>query len=676
MMEASTLTPSKTDVVHDRATGEIALHEKQRMIGWLFGGTAIALFFLMAIGGVTMRLAQAEVINISPSAFYRIMTLHGAGMIATAVLGTSGGLWYAVRDVLPLSPARMLVNWGLTVSAALVILVSTLWGGFATGWTFLWPLPFGSAGAWGDAAAVGYLIGLALLAIGFLVFCIDLVTKTLRHYGGLSRSIGWAYLRGRDDNPPPPPVLAGFAVGLQGIMTTTMAFPVVFAQLTHAIENETYINALWAKTLTYQYGHTLANLTIYLGAGLIYALLPRYVGRPWKTSKPIAVGWIATITIVMLAFFHHLYMDFAQPEWASVIGMIASSAAAVPVAVVTMYTALMLVFGSRYRWTLASILIFLGFFGWALGGVGAVMDSLIPMNFRLHNTLWVPAHFHSYMLLGVILWTLALVTHLFERAAGQVSSRFTSIAAPILILGGGLTLVGAWYYSGAAGVPRRYAEHFGDVKTLDLIGAIGGITVLIGVLLIFVEWLRLGLAAKSRRASGAPTEAAPAPPVMTPTASELADPPAMVQSRGELIAVIAALTFTLVSFLPAIDTIVSERVQWHHVQHGGQFAYGLLLAIAVVSTPTFSRLRAKSETVGILSIVLGSAVMFALMVPSFYESLENNSVLHGGFHLAVVGVGLAVGWAITAFDRVTAWLLFLMMATMGFAYGAGVGIIL
>ena len=57
------------------------------------------------------------------------------------------------------------------------------------------------------------------------------------------------------------------------------------------------------------------------------------------------------------------------------------------------------------------------------------------------------------------------------------------------------------------------------------------------------------------------------------------------------------------------------------------------------------------------------------------QTLEDNKGLHMGFHLGVMLVGIIVGWAITSFDRFTAWLLFVGMATMGFAYGAGVGVI-
>ena len=87
-MEAATLTKPAESNVHERAQSmpEMGTQDHQKLIGWLFGGTAVALFFLMAIGGVMMRLSQAGTIHLSDDAFYRIMTLHGAGMIVTGKL--------------------------------------------------------------------------------------------------------------------------------------------------------------------------------------------------------------------------------------------------------------------------------------------------------------------------------------------------------------------------------------------------------------------------------------------------------------------------------------------------------------------------------------------------------------------------------------------------------------
>jgi cytochrome c oxidase subunit 1 len=53
--------------------------------------------------------------------------------------------------------------------------------------------------------------------------------------------------------------------------------------------------------------------------------------------------------MVLIAYPHHLLMDFVMPEWALIVGQIASYAAGLPVLVVTAYGALALVYRSGIR---------------------------------------------------------------------------------------------------------------------------------------------------------------------------------------------------------------------------------------------------------------------------------------------------------------------------------------
>ena len=217
------------------------------------------------------------------------------------------------------------------------------------------------------------------------------------------------------------------------------------------------IDALVAKNLVYFYGHSIANLTIYLAAAAIYVVVPRYAGRPYATTKVFVAGWMGSLVFIATAYSHHLYMDFVQPGWAAVISAVASYGALVPVAVVTIYSMTMLIWGSRYRWTLASTLLYIGFAGWAIGGVGAVIDSIIPINFRMHNTTWVVAHFHTYLILCVVVWALAFLAHVLERDADQTTSRAARVWTVGLIVIGGYGLTGTWFVEGMLGIPRRYA---------------------------------------------------------------------------------------------------------------------------------------------------------------------------------------------------------------------------
>src|SRR2546422_11640030 len=58
--------------------------------------TGFATFLLMGLLGLHMRLDQGGLMTLSPTWFYRIMTLHGSGMVAGTMLPTLGGLAGAV----------------------------------------------------------------------------------------------------------------------------------------------------------------------------------------------------------------------------------------------------------------------------------------------------------------------------------------------------------------------------------------------------------------------------------------------------------------------------------------------------------------------------------------------------------------------------------------------------
>ena len=81
--------------------------------------TGIALVAVMGVVGLSMRLAQATVLDLSPAWFYRLMTLHGVGMITGSLLAMMGALWYVLHPSVPLRVGRMLTCYGLILAGAL-----------------------------------------------------------------------------------------------------------------------------------------------------------------------------------------------------------------------------------------------------------------------------------------------------------------------------------------------------------------------------------------------------------------------------------------------------------------------------------------------------------------------------------------------------------------------------
>jgi cytochrome c oxidase subunit 1 len=645
---------------------------QQRAVGWLFAGTGLALFALMGLLGLAMRLTQADVLGISPQWFYRLMTLHGAGMLAGALLAMMGGLWFVVRASVPaLSFGRVLCSYAAIVIGALAIVVAVLIGGFATGWTFLSPLPFDSAGEWSTWATVTFLGGMGLVGVGFFIYCIDVLAATTTAHGGFGRALGISFLRGRDPDPPPPQVIAATAITTQGVLAGAVGTTIVLALIGRTIDGNVTLDALWAKNLTYFFGHSVANLIIYLAAGMVYVLLPRYAGRPWKTTKPLVIGWLATLLLVTTAYSHHLYMDFVQPGAAQVISTAASSAAALPVAVVTIYTGMMLVWGSRYRWTLASVLLYLGFAGWAIGGSGAVIDSLIPVNFRFHNTLWVPAHFHTYLMMGVILWVMAFLAHLLERAAERPASRRVTLVAPAAMVIGGYGLVGVWYVSGALGIPRRYAVHPAGTDGYSLVASFFVILFALGFLLVLLEFASLGRDAWRRRGAVAASAAPPAIAGASPQADLVAEPPLRTPVQiGTAVAAAVAASFVFISPIPEAS---EASTQFHHLAHAVQFLLGAAFGAALASTPSvFHRLAPRWSSAGLALAILAPAAMLILMIPGIYGDLDTNDSLHAAYHGSIVFLGLLTGIGAALLGRVAGRLLLIVSVGMALMYAAGV----
>jgi cytochrome c oxidase subunit 1 len=158
--------------------------------------------------------------------------------------------------------------------------------------------------------------------------------------------------------------------------------------------------------------------------------------------------------------------------------------------VVTIFSALALVYRSQTRWTLTPTLLYLGVMGWAIGGVAAVIDSTISVNQQFHNTLWVPAHFHTYYLMGVVLMILGAVYHLATALTPEPENvKRTRIAAAHLVVGGyGFLLT--FYLAGASAVPRRFAAYPAEVTQGPLFANVGLLFIVVmfgGVVLYLLD---------------------------------------------------------------------------------------------------------------------------------------------------------------------------------------------
>jgi cytochrome c oxidase subunit I len=369
---------------------------------------------------------------------------------------------------------------------AVAILASIFVGGYAGGWTFLYPLPVHSMNLWSVNAAALFMLGYLLIGVGFLLFYLDAMLGVIRVYGNLGRALGLQWLfRGEIDKSHPPTVVASTMVIITNSLGILGGAIVLVMSLINAYFPSVVLNALLVKNLTYFFGHVFINATIYMAVIAVYELLPRYSGRPWTVSRPFLWGWAATTIMVMIVYPHHLMMDYAMPRWMLVMGQIISYTSGLPVFVVTAYGALTYVYGSGIRWSMPAKLVMLSMFGWAAGIVPAIIDGTISVNRVMHNTMWVPGHFHFYLLLGVLPMVLAFMFYLIEdrTRTRPASGRF---GFPLYVVGG-LTFAFAFLAGGHVSEPRRFAVHLPEWIPYDRAGSIGAILVIVAMLLFTVR---------------------------------------------------------------------------------------------------------------------------------------------------------------------------------------------
>lgn len=469
------------------------LRVRTQTVLWL--GTALALFLILALLGLVMRLNQAGALSATPDLFYAIMTLHGLGMTGAMFMSGIACVWFLLSRYVDAHPRLMWASYALVVLGAVGLVIGTLIGRFGPGWYVLYPLPFVNP-VWPGWATGLSVVSLILLGTGWLLAQLTLLGSLAQRYGA-GNLLGWQYFSSGQPTVEIPPIVLITVVSLITGSVTTVAGAVLFLlYIAKWFNNALQFDALLMKNVVFLFGHTIVNITMYLGIAAVYELLPKFTRRSWSVNRLVAFSWNTVLLFILGAYFHHLYMDFAQPVALQYLGQVLSYSSAIPATVVTVFGVGAQVYRSGMRWSFVPLSFFLGITGWVIGGFAAVVDSTIALNTVLHNTLWVPAHFHTYFLLGYLLILLGVTYHVTES---QQEPR--AIAALTTMVVGGVGFLMMFYLGGVDGVPRRFAQYAGiDSQTLAVTAqSLAGVAA--GFVMLFLLGFLVYLAALGRKTS-------------------------------------------------------------------------------------------------------------------------------------------------------------------------------
>ncbi len=327
----------------------------------------------------------------------------------------------------------------------------------------------------------------------------------------------------------------------------------------------------WTETIDAQFAR---SLFWYTGHPIVYFwLLPAYVS--WYTMIPAQTGGklfsdplarLTFLTFLLLSTpvgFHHQYTDPGISQGMKVVHLVLTFGVFLP----SMATAFSVVAAlenagrarggegllgwiRKLRWDDPSVSAqLLAMFAFTFGGITGLVNASYNLNLVIHNTAWVPGHFHltigtavALSLMGVSYW---LVPHLTGRA---LWGRRLALAQGWLWLVGVLVFARGQISGGLEGMPRRtwLSQATYQQPTWELsnqLTAIGGT-------LMFVSLVTFGVILLGTLVLGARAERPP-----MPVAEALAGPETewpLLERWGVWVG--AAVALVIVSYGPYLAT--------------------------------------------------------------------------------------------------------------------------
>jgi cytochrome o ubiquinol oxidase subunit I len=448
----------------------------------------IVLAMLMLLRGfsdaIMMRAQQAVAAGgaqgyLPPEHFDQIFSAHGTIMIFFVAMPLVIGL---MNFVVPLQlgvrdmafPTLNSVSLGLTASGILLTNVSLAVGEFAkTGWVAYPPL---SELQFSPGVGVDYYLwALQISGIGTLLTGINFVTTILK-----TRAPGMGYMR--------MPVFCWTALASNLLMVA--AFPVLtaaFAMLLldrylgfHFFSVDAGGNPMMYVNLFWVWGHPEVYILVLPAFGIYSEVSATFSGKPLFGYRSMVAATMVICVLSFMVWLHHFFTMGASADVNALFGMM-SMIIAVPTGV-KIFNWLFTMYGGRVRFTVP-VLWTIGFMvTFVFGGLTGVLLAMPAVDWQMHNSLFLVAHFHHVIIPGVVFAAFAAYNYWFPKAFGfTLDERWGKRAFWCWFIGFHVAFV-PLYVLGLMGMTRRL-QHYDVVSWQPWLqlAAVGAVIILAGV---------------------------------------------------------------------------------------------------------------------------------------------------------------------------------------------------
>jgi cytochrome c oxidase subunit I len=381
-----------------------------KRIGILYISTALVFFVLAGLMALVFRLqlAQANADVLGPERYNELITIHGTAMVFIVVVPLLAGfanylvpLMIGAHDV-AFPRLNALSYWLFFLGGAMLMLSFFADGGAnQNGWTCYPPLCTQQAGNGVDL----WILSLHILtasslagAINFIVTIHNLRTRGMT-WMRMPLFVWSIYLYAWLLIAILPVLAAGLTLLLldRGITVGPWDVQTHFFNPEEGGSPVLYQHAFWF------FGHPEVYVMVLPAFGIISEILPVFARKPVFGYKAIAASTVAIGFFSMLVWAHHLF-TVGLPISLQAFFMIASMIIAVPTGMKIFNWLATLWRGNLHFDT--PMLYALGFLSiFVIGGLTGIYLAAFPIDWQVHDSYFVVAHFH-YTLFGGVMFAI------------------------------------------------------------------------------------------------------------------------------------------------------------------------------------------------------------------------------------------------------------------------------
>src|SRR5687768_9384434 len=299
------------------------------------------------------------------------------------------------------------------------------------------------------------------------------------------------------------------------VCTLAVAYEVLVLLLPWAMGWKTTVNVTLARTLFWFFGHALVYFWLLPAYTMFYTMLPKLAGG--KLFSDLA-GRIAAFLFLLFSVPVGVHHQFADPSITKGVKMfqgLLTFAVAIPSFITAFTIAASLEYAGRKRGAKG----LLGYFGklpyldpnrflfaylisglflFIFGGLTGIVNASGQLNNVIHNTAWLPGHFHMTVAGPVFLGIIGMSVYLYSKTSGKrIFLPKVNVIIPYLWVIGILIFSTGLSWGGLIGEPRRtnlgmtYLNPESNLYTPEwvpttMLALFGGIIMTIAAILFFV----------------------------------------------------------------------------------------------------------------------------------------------------------------------------------------------